>query len=185
METNTKALISCALKLNKIKFIRLDNLPDETLISMFGHLFPVYDQKIKEAKPVDINVNIFSDNSFRDQAENAAIAALKPLDGTILHEEIMEALTKTYIEPDETLHLCVGFYNNGQFKTNTVKGKNLADNIEYNLTMRPGRFYFVDGEHVGGGMLKEPYQTETVNKYKTRIKELGLKPANHDTAPYE
>lgn len=82
------------------------------------------------------------------------------------------------------LHLCVGFYNNGQFVTNTVCDENLQSNIEYNKKYRPGRLYFVDGEYVCGGMLKEPYKSERINLYKQRIKDLGLKPKAHDTAPY-
>lgn len=82
------------------------------------------------------------------------------------------------------LHLCVGFYNNGSFKTNTVSDENLESNIGFNRDMRPGRFYFVDGKYVCGGMLKEPYQTEFIEKCKKRIKELNMQPASRDSAPY-
>lgn len=74
---------------------------------------------------------------------------------------------------------------NGEFRTNTVKGRNLADNIEYNRHMRPGRFYYVDGEYVCGGMLKKEFMPERISLHKKTIKELGLKPRDFDTAPYE
>lgn len=83
------------------------------------------------------------------------------------------------------LHLCVGFYNNGDFKCNTVKEENLKSNIEYNDAWRPGRFYFVDGQYACGGVLKEPYQTEYIEECIQRIKDLGLRPKPYDTAPYE
>lgn len=82
------------------------------------------------------------------------------------------------------LHLCVGFYLNGQFKTNTVCDENLKDNIEYNRVFRPGRFYFVDGEYVCGGLLKEPHQQKFIEQCKNRIKELNLQPDSRDSVPY-
>lgn len=74
------------------------------------------------------------------------------------------------------LHLCVGFYPNGDFKCNTVSDENLKSNIRYNEMFRPGRFYFVDGEYVCGGVLKEPHQTEFIEKCKKRIIDMNLQP---------
>lgn len=37
------------------------------------------------------------------------------------------------------VHVCVGFYSNGDYVVNMVDDKDLADNIEYNSTFRPGR----------------------------------------------
>lgn len=82
------------------------------------------------------------------------------------------------------LHLCVGFYPNGQFKINTVCDENLQDNIEYNRKWRPGRFYFVDGEHVCGGLFREPYQTEFIEQCKQKMKELNMQPGPKDSLPY-
>lgn len=74
------------------------------------------------------------------------------------------------------LHLCVGFYPDGSFKCNTVDDEKLQDNIEYNRVFRPGRFYFVDGEYVCGGVFKEPKQSQLIEGFKNKIKELNLKP---------
>lgn len=82
------------------------------------------------------------------------------------------------------LHLCVGFYNNGDYKTNTVPDENLQRNIEYNRTFRPGRFYFVDGEYVCGGLLKEPYKSEFIQECKEKLAELNLKSDYCDSTPY-
>ena len=82
------------------------------------------------------------------------------------------------------LHLCVGFYPNGQYKCNTVAEEDLQRNIEYNSTFRPGRFYFVDGKYVCGGIVKEPDKTEYIRQCEQRIKDLGLKPEPRCTKPY-
>lgn len=79
------------------------------------------------------------------------------------------------------LHLCVGFYLDGSFKCNTVADKHLADNIKINKEFRPGRFYFVDGEHVCGGLLKEPEKSLFILKCKQKIKDLNLKPDAHES----
>lgn len=72
------------------------------------------------------------------------------------------------------LHLCVGFYPNGEYKVNTVSDKNLESNISYNKLWRPGRFYFVDDEYVCGGVLKEPHKTKFIEECKRKIKEMNL-----------
>lgn len=82
------------------------------------------------------------------------------------------------------LHLCVGFYNNGEFKCSTVSSEHLESNIEFNKRWRPGRFYFVDGEYVCGGMLLEPYQSQRIAKYKQKIKDLDLKPSSVESETF-
>ena len=84
----------------------------------------------------------------------------------------------------EKLHLCVGFYPDGSYVANTVRDSDLKNNIEYNKTNRPGRFYFVDNEYVCGGLYQPEIQAAYIEKYKARIIELGLKPMSHDTRPY-
>lgn len=92
-------------------------------------------------------------------------------------------LTDAYINPDNKLHLCVGFYENGEFKTNTIPGKKLADNIEYNRLFRPGRYYYVDGEYMCGGITDD--LKAKIAEHKAVMKEWNLQPADHDTSPYE
>lgn len=48
------------------------------------------------------------------------------------------------------VHVCVGFYGNGDYIVNMVDDKDLADNIKYNSIFRPGRFYYVDGKYACG-----------------------------------
>ena len=43
------------------------------------------------------------------------------------------------------IHHTMGVYNNGSRKHNGVAASDLAGHIEYNLAMRPGRAFFVDG----------------------------------------
>lgn len=49
------------------------------------------------------------------------------------------------------VHHTMGVYSNGERKHNGVDPRDLADHIKYNLEMRPGRAFFVDGKclHVG------------------------------------
>ena len=82
------------------------------------------------------------------------------------------------------LHLCVGFYLNGDYVCNTVRDEDLQSNVEYNKTFRPGRFYFVDGKYACGGMLLPGPQAEHIAKCEARIAELSLKPEPRDTRPY-
>ena len=62
--------------------------------------------------------------------------------------------------------------------------KALPDNIEYNRLMRPGRYYYVDGEYVCGGMVMEEKLTERIAMHKDRIRKLGILLSSHDSAPY-
>lgn len=82
------------------------------------------------------------------------------------------------------LHCCVGFYPNGEFVVNTVPDGDLEKNIEYNEIMRPGRFYFVDGEYVCGGLLYQEAKEKFIEECKQKIKDLGLKARTFSSKPY-
>jgi hypothetical protein len=70
------------------------------------------------------------------------------------------------------LHSTVGVYPNGDFKTNAVDPEHLKDHIEYNLSYRPGRAFFVDGECLNEGYLT----SEEIIEWKQKIAVLDLKP---------
>lgn len=82
------------------------------------------------------------------------------------------------------LHLCVGFYPDGSFKINTVADENLQQNIEYNSIFRPGRYYFVDGKYVCGGICEEERKLLFIEECKEKIKDLDLKPASAESATF-
>ena len=70
-------------------------------------------------------------------------------------------------------HFTVGVYANGQYKTNVVKEEHLQDHIEYNLKMRPGRAFFVDGECLNKGYLtdeKISYWAQTISEMKPDLR---------------
>lgn len=73
-------------------------------------------------------------------------------------------------------HVCVGFYPNGEFRSSTISDEKLQESIDFNKAWRPGRFYFVDGEYVCGGLLVEPKKSERIEKFKNMLKEMDLKP---------
>ncbi|MBD5585068.1 MAG: hypothetical protein HDQ88_08295 [Clostridia bacterium] len=72
------------------------------------------------------------------------------------------------------IHTCVGVYLNETYVVNHVAEEDLQENIKYNEFWRPGRFYFVDGKHVCGGCLKQPFQDEFVQKWEKKIEEMQL-----------
>lgn len=80
-------------------------------------------------------------------------------------------------------HVTVGFYLDGSFKVNVVADEDLRSNIAYNKTWRPGRFYFVDGEYVCGGVLAEPHKSEFIQKCKDRLQSIHVD-KNKTTKPY-
>lgn len=51
------------------------------------------------------------------------------------------------------IHHTMGVYNNGDRKHNGVAREHLADHIQYNIAMRPGRAFFVDGVCMNTGYL--------------------------------
>lgn len=57
--------------------------------------------------------------------------------------------------PATGFHHTRGVYANGEFKDNGVAPEDLEIHIEYNLTMRPGRAFFVDGVCRNRGYLSE------------------------------
>lgn len=61
----------------------------------------------------------------------------------------------THEVPASGFHHTRGVYNNGEFKDNGVAPEDLDIHIEYNLTMRPGRAFFVDGVCLNRGYLSE------------------------------
>lgn len=66
-------------------------------------------------------------------------------------------------------HLTVGIYPNGSYKHNVVAPEHLESHIDYNITMRPGRLFFVDGVCMNTGWFSQ----EDINKYQQLA--LGLK----------
>lgn len=82
------------------------------------------------------------------------------------------------------VHVCVGFYSNGDYVVNMVDDKDLADNIRYNSTFRPGRFYYVDGKYVCGGMLILEAKKERIAQHEAQIADMKLKPTFHAITPY-
>ena len=75
------------------------------------------------------------------------------------------------------IHHTAGYYGDGSRKTNGVKSENLAKHIQYNLIMRPGRAFFVDGICIHTGYLAS-------ERCKEIERELSGIKANKDTAPY-
>lgn len=77
------------------------------------------------------------------------------------------------------IHHTRGVYNNGEWKDNGVTSEHLASHIWYNLTMRPGRAFFVDGFCLNDGYLGS-------ERTKAIEKELQANPIKmaKDTAPY-
>lgn len=76
------------------------------------------------------------------------------------------------------IHHTAGVYSNDSFKTNGVSEEFLAGHTEYNLTMRPGRGFFVDGKCVHKGYLTD----EQVAKFEEKFKDSK---ATRDTQPYQ
>ena len=51
------------------------------------------------------------------------------------------------------IHTTIGVYNNGERKVNGVTTEHLVAHIAYNLRLRPGRAFFVDGLCLNYGYL--------------------------------
>lgn len=177
-------LVTCAIKTGVIDFIESENA-NGVVTTIAGKELRLEGCDMENADSTDVNVRLLNDPAYRILVTDRLEHHISHMPEDDEKRLILETLEKAYIQPDEKLHLCVGFYLNGDFKTNTVPGKSLADNIEYNRHMRPGRFYYVDGEYVCGGMLKDEFMPGKIAEHKARIAELGLKPENYDTAPYQ
>lgn len=80
--------------------------------------------------------------------------------GILLHtrlgsELLNETQTQKPVKPGTKLFHTMGVYRDGSRKNNGVIEEHLADHIEYNKTMRPGRALFVDGVCHNKGYLSE------------------------------
>jgi hypothetical protein len=75
------------------------------------------------------------------------------------------------------IHHTAGYYANGSRKTNGVESSGLAEHIKYNLDMRPGRAFFVDGKCHNQGYLTQ----ERCDEIELELKGVT---AEKDTAPY-
>lgn len=180
-----QSLVSCAIKTGKITFIA-GHGKNSTIAFAADMEFDVPGCGMEDMDPMSVRRKILEKPEYRRLVE---IQTAESLSGRFIDEDakskIIDLVEKTYIKPDGTLHLCVGFYENGDFKTNTVAGRNLPDNIEYNRFMRPGRYYYIDGEYMCGGMVIREKLPERIARHKALIKEYGLQPGNHDSAPYQ
>lgn len=67
-------------------------------------------------------------------------------------------------------HECVGVYLSGDSVTTRVRDADLAADVAYNATFRPGRLYFVDGKYVCGGLLRRPRLDEVVAEFRARLR---------------
>ena len=89
---------------------------------------------------------------------------------------------------DRKIHVAVGFYPDGSYVVNYVRDEDIGGNILYNITNRPGRFYFVDGEHVGGGTHPGcpagPAAERFITECKRRLAAIDTGEPTYDTRPY-
>ena len=77
-------------------------------------------------------------------------------------------------------HSTVGVYANGEYVINIVVEENLENHIQYNLTFRPGRAFFVDGKCRNNGYLSP----DKVKEWEGKIKEMNIN-LGQDSAPYQ
>lgn len=75
------------------------------------------------------------------------------------------------------IHHTRGVYNSGNFLDNGVNSQYLASHIWYNLNMRPGRAFFVDGVCLNKGYISDERCKEEAEKIKGKV-------MTKDTAPY-
>lgn len=75
------------------------------------------------------------------------------------------------------VHTTIGVYPNGKYKVNGVESKNLAQHINYNINMRPGRALIVDGFVINEGINCK----EVLNR---KIRDFIKIKKTEDTAPY-
>ena len=81
--------------------------------------------------------------------------------------------------------LTVGIYPNKQWKYNVVREEDLAEHIDYNLTFRPGRVFYVNGVRKCNGLIS-PTRLEEYDKLEEHIRTDILKDVNlyRNTRPY-
>jgi hypothetical protein len=80
----------------------------------------------------------------------------------------------------EKIHTTIGVYNSGDMKLNGVCEANLEGHIKYNLDLRPGRGFFVDGKCLNKGYLSE----EQVSFYEKLFQSDSKYNLRKDSAPY-
>ena len=82
------------------------------------------------------------------------------------------------------VHVCVGIYADGTRVVNYVADADLAANIAYNKLMRPGRYYFVDGEYTCGGILHGKAKAEMISKLRRIVSSIPLATPTAPVYPY-
>lgn len=85
---------------------------------------------------------------------------------------------------ENRIHTCAGIYPDMSYQVNYVRDTDLAGNIEYNRTFRPGRYYFVDGRYACGGILKEPEKSAMVARLESYLASLAIPDRTTDSRPY-
>lgn len=76
------------------------------------------------------------------------------------------------------IHTTVGIYNDGSRKCNGVSSEDLASHIWYNINLRPGRAFFVDGFCLNEGYLGKE-RCEEINEEIKAVK------VTKNTVPYQ
>ena len=75
------------------------------------------------------------------------------------------------------IHTTIGLYPNGEYKVNGVPSEKLADHINYNIHMRPGRALILDTFVIYEGIGCKEALKNNIRKF-LKIKK------TEDTAPY-
>ena len=84
------------------------------------------------------------------------------------------------IENSTRIHTTIGVYSNGDIKINGVDARNLQKHIDYNLNMRPGRAFFLDGICLNKGCLDDEQIAEYIRMFNSDSKFIQTK----DSQPY-
>ena len=80
-------------------------------------------------------------------------------------------------------HLAIGIYASQSYKYNVVLDNNIISDMIYNIRMRPGRWYFVDGYCINEGYgEREVFEEIAKNLFKILSASVNLDVA---TRPYE
>lgn len=90
-----------------------------------------------------------------------------------------------YGDPSKDVHICVGIYPDRTYQVNYVRDGDLDENVEYNRSMRPGRYYFVDGEYACGGILKAEEKEAKLAELKLFLESLAVPESDTDSRPYQ
>jgi hypothetical protein len=92
----------------------------------------------------------------------------------------LERLLEEYGGRNLEFFYTVGIYNNEDSKSNHVATEHLTNHIAYNLVMRPGRAFFVNGICLNQGYLG----AQRCCAHEARLKAAGLPVMRRSTAPY-